>query len=298
MAKYDVEYSCGHSGEVVLFGPGKERERKLEWYHNSASCPDCYQKEKDEAKRIQNAEAAKSNTEMSLPKLTGSEKQIAWANTIRIDRIKRIDELINKGESIQNKTRIGEQEINLSPAEYDQYLKPIHETVKDLRNKLLTHTSASWWIDQRSTPLNIIYKETEPDLFEKHNKLNQVAKEYLLNRDKASKAQSSVAPGVTAGGSETSKDKPVEPEPYVSSKPSKPRIKVTMPEIRKIQSGRSEKSQIADSAFTSKHLILPKQRNRLFRWKNHPERWDVQNIDTKGSRRKTHPYKGIIKHKR
>lgn len=42
MAKYNVTYSCGHDGVVDLSGPGKDRERKLEWYSTSAQCPDCY----------------------------------------------------------------------------------------------------------------------------------------------------------------------------------------------------------------------------------------------------------------
>ena len=47
MAKYTAEYSCGHSGEVQLYGPHKERERKLEWYKDRASCPACYRASKD-----------------------------------------------------------------------------------------------------------------------------------------------------------------------------------------------------------------------------------------------------------
>lgn len=42
--KYDVTYSCGHEGTVELFGPGKERDRKLAWIQGSALCPE-YQKE-------------------------------------------------------------------------------------------------------------------------------------------------------------------------------------------------------------------------------------------------------------
>ena len=42
MAKYDITYSCGHSGEVQLFGSGKERDRKIEWYETRADCPECY----------------------------------------------------------------------------------------------------------------------------------------------------------------------------------------------------------------------------------------------------------------
>ena len=32
MAKYDVTYSCGHSGIVDLVGKGSERERKIKFF--------------------------------------------------------------------------------------------------------------------------------------------------------------------------------------------------------------------------------------------------------------------------
>ena len=42
MAKYNVKFSCGHVGEVKLFGPYAERDRKLAWYAESGLCPECY----------------------------------------------------------------------------------------------------------------------------------------------------------------------------------------------------------------------------------------------------------------
>lgn len=45
--KYKVTYQCGHEGTVNLSGPWRDRERKLEWYKNTAVCPECYkQKQK------------------------------------------------------------------------------------------------------------------------------------------------------------------------------------------------------------------------------------------------------------
>ena len=41
MAKYTVEHACGHTHEYhQLFGPLKERDRKLEWLAEQ-DCPDC-----------------------------------------------------------------------------------------------------------------------------------------------------------------------------------------------------------------------------------------------------------------
>lgn len=47
MAKYTVTYADGVTGEVQLFGPGKERQRKLEWLSKQLS-PKGYRKQQDE----------------------------------------------------------------------------------------------------------------------------------------------------------------------------------------------------------------------------------------------------------
>jgi hypothetical protein len=90
MAKYDVTYSCGHKGTVQLVGPTIQREYKLKWFSESGLCEDCYKaaKEKEReaelARRQEAAERAAALAEVQeLPTLTGTEKQVAWANTIR-----------------------------------------------------------------------------------------------------------------------------------------------------------------------------------------------------------------------
>lgn len=52
MAKYTVEHSCGHTQVHVLFGPTKDRERKLEWMATQP-CTECWaaQKRAEEAKK-------------------------------------------------------------------------------------------------------------------------------------------------------------------------------------------------------------------------------------------------------
>lgn len=50
MAKYDVKYACGHTVTIQLYGPEKDRQRKIAYYEQYYSCPDCYAREKDEKK--------------------------------------------------------------------------------------------------------------------------------------------------------------------------------------------------------------------------------------------------------
>ncbi len=46
MAKYNVTYSCGHSDTIQLYGPHKERDRKIEYFEQQGTCSDCYRKER------------------------------------------------------------------------------------------------------------------------------------------------------------------------------------------------------------------------------------------------------------
>jgi len=120
MANYKGTHSCGHDGNVDLIGPHKVREWKIEKYF-SEICPACFKIQADKENEINMMKAI----EMELPELKGTEKQIVWANTIRI---KIIENTIAKNENI------------------------------DLLEYIITNkTNASWWIDNRNTNIfNIV----------------------------------------------------------------------------------------------------------------------------------------------
>jgi hypothetical protein len=127
MAKYDVTYSCGHTETVQLYGSNRERDQKIRWYEKSCLCSKCYA-EKQAADRAAELESAKILT-AELPTLTGSEKQISWATTIRA-------KIMAEKENIM--ANIQADKINL-----------ITGIVDDITNK----TQASWWIDNRQQNL-------------------------------------------------------------------------------------------------------------------------------------------------
>lgn len=82
MAKYYVICEkCGNEIRIELFGKIKDREWKLE--NRTWVCDECKEKELNE----KNKQAALETKEKGLPELQGSEKQVAWANTLRINRI-------------------------------------------------------------------------------------------------------------------------------------------------------------------------------------------------------------------
>jgi len=80
--KYDVSHCCGHTQEHVLFGPHKDRDRKLVWLADRP-CTDCWRESNRKKREEANEAAAAAAGEAGLPALTGSPKQVAWANSLR-----------------------------------------------------------------------------------------------------------------------------------------------------------------------------------------------------------------------
>ncbi|WP_028478791.1 hypothetical protein [Nocardia sp. CNY236] len=75
MARYTIEHACGHEERHHLDGNKSRRTRKQQWLAEQ-DCWEC-------ARAQQNAASAARAAEANLPKLTGSDSQIAWAVTIR-----------------------------------------------------------------------------------------------------------------------------------------------------------------------------------------------------------------------
>lgn len=123
MAQYTVTHKCGHEVVHRLYGPSRQREWRLKKLAEEL-CPAC--EEAERAKR--NAEAAARNREMGLPPLTGTEKQVAWAESIRARIMKELDDELAAG------LAAGEQ---------------ITEEGQMLIDTLMAQTEARWWIDAR-----------------------------------------------------------------------------------------------------------------------------------------------------
>lgn len=83
--QYTVKHTCGHVSTQNLFGKGSERESRLAWLRDQP-CLDC--------KRGQETKSAVAAT-ATLPALVGSEKQVAWATTIRAKQIAAIDAFLS-----------------------------------------------------------------------------------------------------------------------------------------------------------------------------------------------------------
>ncbi|MGB9152903.1 MAG: hypothetical protein WCD70_07425 [Alphaproteobacteria bacterium] len=121
MSKFEIEYSCGHTGVKQLYGKHKDRMSKAEWLAKGV-CDVCQQERV--AKQI-----AKQIQEMRLPALTGTQKQISWAKRIRYEAIERLQAILASSHT------------------------PLAESLVEA---VCAESSAAWWIDnnnQNSTTL-------------------------------------------------------------------------------------------------------------------------------------------------
>ena len=122
MAKYTITYKCGHTAEVNLYGKLADREAKIAWY-KTIDCPEC------------RAKAAANNAkDNGFAELTGSPKQVSWANDIRAKKLADAEKLATK--VTKNK---------------DMFISAI--------DKMKNEASASWWIDRRDDTIMDILKE-------------------------------------------------------------------------------------------------------------------------------------------
>lgn len=90
MAKYVVNYSCGHTGTVQLTGSDKDRKRKIEWLEAQGVCPECYKAQQEAARKAKFEQIQVEIPEIEYAELKGSKKQIAWAEQIRERRMNEI----------------------------------------------------------------------------------------------------------------------------------------------------------------------------------------------------------------
>ncbi|MFC3163277.1 hypothetical protein [Ciceribacter thiooxidans] len=126
MAKYSVSYSCGHAAERQLIGKIADRQRYVSWAAENGLCPDCVKS--DKLKAVEAAEV-----ENDLPALSGSEKQIAWARQIRVDKI---GEVIGYFEDLRPKVLAGN-------------LEAFDAMVSRGLAALVAQGRAGWWIDNK-----------------------------------------------------------------------------------------------------------------------------------------------------
>lgn len=159
MAKFTITYSCGHEGRVDISGPEKSRKYKAESMSQQL-CPDCW--------RAQRREAAEDKaTDLGLPDLMGTEKQIEWAMQLRIKAIEKMTDAHAKAVAglrqleylggIEGMFQAGLEKAAAVGREVDpdKFHASIEKQATEFRTtlalwqRLRTETSAKWFIDNR-----------------------------------------------------------------------------------------------------------------------------------------------------
>lgn len=142
MAQYTIKQACGHSVTTQIYGSNSHGERDYQERRiASQMCKEC--------ERAEQLAEAQQDTQ-SMAALTGSEKQIKWATTIRATALRSMSEFIATDVIAQAHTHgIEQSKIDEAAAMY-----------LGLVNKVMAHTSASWWIDRRNdSPRQLIKAE-------------------------------------------------------------------------------------------------------------------------------------------
>lgn len=150
MAKGSVTLTCRICGDEFVVekkcynrGDADQWERWME-SNSDHLCSDCYEAEKQRKFDEANAQATAEAAEIGLPELTGSDKQVAWANTIRANWME-----VASAHISQVIKRLDHDRVKNNPELTDKINKGI-KGMQALVEERLTQTSARIWIDNRN----------------------------------------------------------------------------------------------------------------------------------------------------
>ena len=126
MAKEMITQKCGCEKEFNLVGKMADRERKAAWLKQQV-CGKC---------KIEANLAELPASSVALVELTGSEKQIAWATTIRAKQIAILEGIRERVQGNKGKA---------SEADFDALMGGLQSVI----TKYAGVTSSRQWIDMR-----------------------------------------------------------------------------------------------------------------------------------------------------
>lgn len=137
MAKYNITHTCGHTERVDIIGHYTQREKRIE-YLESKPCFDCIRAEQAAAAKAAAAQVQESG--LQLVALTGSPKQIAWAETIRGNTFAAIEAERQEFERVGQINGHSLDELRSSPTAAQ---------IERTRQVLAGKADARFWIDNR-----------------------------------------------------------------------------------------------------------------------------------------------------
>lgn len=177
MAKATAACTCCECGKSFtasrILASRDQANNWEEWAKsNIIQCDECRAKAREEEKAVANAKAAEETKEFELPELQGTEKQIAWANTIRIAYFKSYSKIVAKYAEILAAKR--------------QQCEDDYKAFLEIAGHLFaTKTSAVFWIENRDLTIRLLVKEHE-EVFKKSEEkaeLQPVLSDYAIKPD-------------------------------------------------------------------------------------------------------------------
>ena len=135
-----ITHTCGHTETVQMYGSSSERDSKAAWLAGKP-CQECQ-------RNAQQAQATESAQAQGLPALVGSEKQVAWALTIRAEQLGKVAAMRKEFEAIGRKQNVTEDVMATQMGQFDALVA-----------KLTAQTAAAWWIDRRSNSAQSLLKD-------------------------------------------------------------------------------------------------------------------------------------------
>ena len=136
MAQYGITRSCGHRETVRVGGPTRQRPYLLA-REEERLCYACWQERAEKQRAAETAAAAAVAAAQGLPALTGSPKQVAWAESLRREKLARIDAAL-AGAALTAEEK----------AEADRVVA-----------KVRAQAEARYWIDHRDIPVHMVLAE-------------------------------------------------------------------------------------------------------------------------------------------
>lgn len=137
-------YHCAKCGEPVKVSRGNTRQSEsyAAWCEKEKRlCKNCERAEFQAQYEATVAAAEADPRNATLPKLTGTEKQVAWAQALRLDALPRLDAARDSALQMIARSKYG------SAAARQEMSDAVHLIVQELRDR----TDARDWIDGRDT---------------------------------------------------------------------------------------------------------------------------------------------------
>lgn len=145
-------FSCGHEGSIEVGGYSDEYRQQAALGKFEGLCPHCQQKKIEEEREKEREEARKVASELNLPDLKGSEKQIKWALSIRNKVVEDLKPSIDYAEKLFEKdpsnmvakayAKMGKDFINIQDSS-----KWIDYRELDFKNIMINVVSGYNWND-------------------------------------------------------------------------------------------------------------------------------------------------------